>query len=56
VFQCFSNFSEGEEGIKNLEFALPQLKSAKATYRALVEAYRHPGMTDVAAEHTRIAQ
>jgi len=44
-----------EEGIKDLEFALPHLKSAGATHRALAEAYRHLGMNDLALEHDRLA-
>jgi tetratricopeptide (TPR) repeat protein len=45
-----------EEGIKDLEFALPHLKSANATHRALAEGYRHLGMPDLATEHEKLSK
>ena len=45
-----------EEGVKDLEFALPQLRVKGQTHASLALAYRNLGMGQLAAEHERLAR
>jgi Tfp pilus assembly protein PilF len=45
-----------EEGVKDLEFALPQLRVKGQTHASLALAYRNLGMSQLAAEHERLAR
>jgi len=44
-----------QEAVKELEYALPVLPVKNPTHASLAEAYRHLGMTELAAEHERLA-
>ena len=45
-----------QEAITDLEFALPSLKSANSTHKALAEAYQALGLSLLAEEHLRLAE
>lgn len=44
-----------QEAITDLEFALPSLKPAAGTHKALAEAYQALGLSQLAREHLRLA-
>jgi tetratricopeptide (TPR) repeat protein len=45
-----------QEAITDLEFALPSLKPAASTHKALAEAYHALGLSQLAQEHLRLAK
>jgi predicted Zn-dependent protease len=45
-----------QEAITDLEYALPSLKSATSTHKALAEAYQTLGLSQLAEEHLRLAE
>jgi tetratricopeptide (TPR) repeat protein len=45
-----------EEAVKDLEFALPNLRDKSATHTALALAYRNLGLTGLADEHERLSR
>ena len=45
-----------EEGVKDLEFALPKLRVKGPTHASLAVAYRNLGLSDAANEHERLAR
>jgi predicted Zn-dependent protease len=45
-----------QEAITDLEFALPSLKPAANTHKALAEAYQALGLSELAQEHLRLAK
>jgi uncharacterized protein HemY len=45
-----------QEAITDLEFALPSLKPAASTHKALAEAYQALGLSQLAQEHLRLAK
>ena len=45
-----------EEGVKDLEFALPKLHIKGPTHASLALAYRNLGLSDAANEHERLAR
>lgn len=45
-----------QEGVKDLEFALPKLRIKGPTHASLALAYRNLGMSQLAEEHDRLAR
>ena len=45
-----------DEGVKDLEFALPKLRVKGPTHASLAVAYRNLGLSDAANEHERLAR
>ena len=54
--QILVRMGRWQEGVADLEFALPQLASTSSTHSALADAYRGLGLRDLAAEHERLAK
>jgi tetratricopeptide (TPR) repeat protein len=54
--QILVRLGRWQEGVADLEFALPQLASTRSTHSALAEAYRSLGLRDLAAQHERLAK
>jgi tetratricopeptide (TPR) repeat protein len=54
--QVLVRLGRWQEGVADLEFALPQLASTRSTHSALADAYRGLGLRDLAAEHERLAK
>ena len=53
--QIFTKLKRWKDAIADLEFALPQIESKKATHEALSKAYSEMGMQDLADEHQRLS-
>jgi tetratricopeptide (TPR) repeat protein len=51
-----AHLGRSEEAVKDLEFALPNLRDKSATHTALALAYRNLGLTELADEHERLSR
>ncbi|MCX6923515.1 MAG: hypothetical protein NT154_09950 [Verrucomicrobia bacterium] len=54
--EIFVRLGRWQEGVRDLEFALPLLASQRATHKALAEGYSGLGLRELAAEHERLAK
>jgi predicted Zn-dependent protease len=54
--QILVKLGRWQEGVLDLEYALPKLVSTRDTHQALAEAYRALGSQPLAAQHLRLAQ